>query len=424
MALTTHTDEHIAIHRLANGFTVTLEPLPYLRSVSVGLWIRTGSGQERPEENGLAHFLEHLFFKGTTTRSVRELMETVEGKGGQLNAFTEREYTCLYVRTLDRHIHSALEILADIARNSTFAEFEKERNVVLEEIASIEDMPDEHVHDVLSEFHWPDHPLGRPISGSIESVSALTRDDVVGFYQRWYRPSGMFLSIAGSFDEEAVFDQVREAFESWEDAETPPLPAAPEFHAGGLYVTRDISQVHYCLAFPGVERFAEERFVCDLTSNILGGGSTSRLFERIREDAGLAYAVHTFHLFYRSTGMFGMYAAVAPENFSRTRDMVFEEVRRLRDEGVSPGELEMNQEQLKGLMMMGLESTFSRMARMAKNMMFHGRIVPIEEVVARVDAVTPEQVLQFAEKTFQREQCALVVLGPERCVARFDRIAL
>ncbi len=413
MASTTYTDGHLVTHRLANGLTVTMERLPYLRSASAGLWIRAGSAQERPEESGLAHFLEHLFFKGTKSRTVRELMEAVEGRGGQLNAFTSREYTCLYVRTLDKHLHSALEILADIARNSTFADLEKERNVILEEIASVEDMPDEHVHDLLSEFHWPGHPLGRPISGSLDSVSALTRDHVTGFYRRWYQPSEMFFSIAGNFEEQAVLDQIRGEFEAWPMATAPELEAGPGFHAGALHVSRDISQVHLCLAFPGPSRGAEDRFVCDLTSSILGGGSTSRLFERIREDEGLAYAVYTFHSFYRTTGMLGLYAALTPQNFGRARELVFEELRRLRDEGVGDEELEMNREQLKGAMLMGLESTFNRMARMAKNMMFHDRIVPIEEVVARVDAVTPEQVRDFARQKLQADRCALVVLGPD-----------
>lgn len=406
-------NESAVVHRLANGITVAMERLPYLRSYSAGLWVRTGSVNETAAQAGLAHFLEHLLFKGTTTRNVHQLMEAIEGRGGHLNAFTSREYTCLYVKMLDKHVRIGLEILADIFKNSQFGDWEKERNVIIEEIASIEDTPDEHIHDLLAEFHWPDHPLGRPVSGSEESVGALTRDDVVAFFNEWYKPSNMVISIAGNFDEQAVLEQIRAEFEGIPDAPVPGLCGAPVFHGGVESAGRDISQTHLCMAFPGPALDSLERYTCDMTSNILGGGSTSRLFERIREEEGLAYSIFTFHGFHRPAGMVGLYAATAPNHLERALELTFVELRRLRDEAVSAEELDMHREQIKGNMLMALESTFTRMSRMAKSLMYYGRIVPVEEILNNVDAVSSAHIQEFATKTFTKDHCALVVLGPE-----------
>lgn len=407
-----HSDEAVSLTTLSNGMAVAQEVLPYLRSATAGLWIAAGSAQEQPHEMGLAHFLEHLFFKGTKTRTVRQIMEAVESRGGQINAFTAREYTCLYVKTLDNHIHTGIEILADILKNSLFCELEKERNVVLEEIASVEDTPDEYIHDLLAEFHWPDNPLGRPVSGTQESVSQLTRAHVQSFYDAWYKPSRMIFSIAGNFDREAVLAQVRQEFEGLGPGPTPPVTAPPAFRGGIHAVERDITQSHVALAFPGPSLHDRERYVCDIASSILGGGSTSRLFERIREDEGLAYAIYTFHGIHQAAGMLGIYAAVAPQNYTKTLALVFEELRRLRDEIVDAEELEMNREQIKGNMLMALESTFTRMSRMAKCLMYYGRLIPIEEIITNLDSVSQNDVTAFAQKTFTEPSCALVTLGP------------
>ncbi len=400
------------VHRLENGVTLAMEQLPYLHSASVGIWIRTGSANESDAQAGVAHFLEHLFFKGTKTRSVHEIMEAVEGRGGHLNAFTAREHTCLYVKVLDRHVHIAIEILADLLKNSLFCDLEKERNVVLEEIASIEDTPDEHVHDVLTEFHWPNHPLGRSISGSQASVNALTREDVQHFYDTWYTADNIIVSIAGSFDETAVQAQLEAEFSVLPARETPTLGVGPAFHGGIKHLERDIAQAHVCLAFPAPMRLDEERYTCDLLSSILGGGSTSRLFEQVREEEGLAYAIYACQAYQSMAGMLGVYAAVAPQNFGRMLNLTLTEMRRLCDEPVSADEIETNREQLKGSMLMALESTSTRMARMAKGLMYHGRILPIEEIIARLDAVSSEEIQAFAQKTFVPNQTALVVLGP------------
>ena len=401
------------IARLDNGLTVTMEPLPYLHTVSAGMWVKAGSAQETDRESGLAYLLEHLFFKGTKTRSVRELMEAVEGRGGHLNAFTTREYTCLYVKTLDWHIGSAIEILADILENSTFADLDKERNVILEEIVSIEDTPDEYIHDLLTQFHWPEHPLGRPVSGDLDSVSRLDLDDVRNFYKTWYTPENMFFSIAGNFDPDEVFPLIRKAFEKLpQNSKTEARRDAPAFNGGVNQVNRDISQTHLGIAFPGPMLGMQERYYCDFAGSVLGGSSTSRLFERIREDEGLAYAIYTFQAFHLAAGMIGIYAAVAPGNYQRTIELIFQELQRLRDETVPAEELEMNREQIKGNLLMAMESTFTRVAHMAKSMMYYGRIVPVEEIIDNIDRVSAGDVQGFAQRAFQAGRCALVTLGP------------
>lgn len=402
----------VQVQKLDNGLTVCMERLPYLHSCSAGIWIKTGSAYEQEREAGVAHFLEHLFFKGTKTRTARQIMEAIESRGGQLNAFTSRGYTCLYVKVLDRDIQTGIAILADLVKECTLIDWEKERNVILEEIASIDDTPDEQIHDLFAEFHWPNHPLGRPVSGYAHSVAKLTRDDVEAFFRTWYRPENMCFSIAGNFDQDVVFAQIAEEFSGIEGAPNVLDLPAPTFNSGATHVTRDIAQIHLCLAFPGPQLDDPRRYTGEVVSSILGGGSTSWLFERIREEEGLAYSIYTFHSFYPQTGLLGVYAAVAPQNHHRALELTFDAFRQMRDEGITPEDLEMNREQIKGNMLMALESTFTRMTRMAKCMMYYGRIVPIDEIIANVDRVTVEGVQAYAQDYFHADRCALMTLGP------------
>jgi predicted Zn-dependent peptidase len=376
-----------------------------------------GSANEVEEEAGIAHFLEHLFFKGTTTRNVHQLMDAIENKGGHLNAFTSREYTCLYVKMLDEYLHIGVEILADLVKNAVFRDLEKERNVILEEIAAIEDTPDEYVFDLLSEHHWRNHPLGRSVSGGAESVSKLSLEQVRAFFQTWYQPENLIISVAGNFDPERVFAQIEQEFAALPSRPAPLGLTMPAFQGGPRLFERDIAQDHVCIAFPGPKLGTPERYVCDLTSGVLGGGSTSRLFERIREDEGLAYSIYTFNAYHTPTGMIGVSATVAPQNLDRTLELTFDALRELREEPVGPDEMATNRAQIKGGILMSLESTSARMSRMAKSMMYYGRIIPLAEIIENVEAVTPERIREFACATFLPEQCALVILGPPKDAA-------
>ena len=400
------------IRILDNGLNLTCERLPHLRSAAIGLWIRTGSVNETAPQSGISHFLEHLFFKGTKTRTARDLVEAIERHGGQLNAFTSRDYTCVHAKTLDSHVATAIEILADIVKHSQFYDLEKERNVVLEEIASVEDVPEDLAHERLALKLWPDQSLGRPVSGTVETVSALSLEDIRAYYDAWYNPGNFYFSIAGNFDEDAVVEQVCREFGDWQ-----PAPLAednkPAIFGGGVEnIEREIAQTHVCLGFPGPVATDPRRYVYDVLSSALGGGSTSRLFERIREDEGLAYTIYAYHSAHRAAGMLGIYAAVAPQNLSKAFDITFEELRKFRETPMSADELDINREQLKGGLLMALENTFVRMSRMAKSMMYFGRMVSVEEVIEAVDAVMAEDVRSLADDIFKPESCALVTVGP------------
>lgn len=412
-ALTSITLDTSSIHKLANGVTVLLEPLPYLRTAAAGVWIATGSANETPRLAGVSHFLEHLFFKGTSTRTARQVMEAIESKGGHLNAFTSRDYTCLYAKMLGEHINVAIEILGDIVKDSQFFDFEKERNVILEEIASAEDVPEDHVHDLLTRSVWPDHPLGMPITGTKETMTAMTLDDVRAYFKERYTAESLILAVAGAFDERVVLEQIAREFETIPPGGSVQPDHSATFRAGLHHVESDITQNHFCFAFPGPSVFNERKYVYSMLSSSLGGGSTSRLFETIREQEGLAYSIYSFHASHWRTGVMGVYAAVAPENLAKTHELCFKELRKLRDEPLPQQELELNREQLKGGVLMALESTFSRMTRMAKSYMYHGRILPVDEVIAGIEAVTAEQIQQLASECYTADQCAMVVLGPK-----------
>lgn len=397
---------------LDNGLTVILEQLPYVHSVSTGVWVKAGSANEAPEVAGISHFLEHLFFKGTPTRTAKQIMQEIEMRGGQMNAFTSREYTCLFAKTLDRDVPIAIDVLSDIIKNPTFDDLDKERNVILEEIATIFDTPDEYIHDVLGETVWPNHPLGRPISGYEETVSATYLEHVRAYKESWYRPDQMAVVIVGNFDIDPVRKMVGDAFGTIGRGEAPPHTDAPQFHFDQKIIERDIGQNHIALAFPGTAVTAEGRYRYDLLSSIYGGGSTSRLFDTIRENEGLAYAIFSYNSPFLQTGMMGVYAGVGHENLQKTVDLIFDEARKLQDALVGEDELNGNREQLKGGLLMALENTFNRMARMARSWMFFGRVVPVSEIIDGINAVTAEDIQSLARETLTPQTCAAAILGP------------
>ena len=410
--LTAHSQTSARILKLSNGLTVAMERLPYLRTVACGIWIRCGSANERPEEAGISHFLEHLFFKGTTTRSALQLVEPIERRGGQINAFTARDYTCLYVKVLDTQVTTGIEILCDMLKNSQYIDLEKERNVILEEIASAEDVPEDFAHDCFISRTWPDHSLGRPIAGSVETVSNLGKDEVRRYFETWYRPENMFVSVAGNFDEDVVLAQIVAELESFPASKVPAEIAAPAFIPGVEYVQREIGQSHLCFGFPAPKAGNDKRYAYDVLCSALGGGSTSRLFQRVREEEGLAYSIYSYMSSHFLTGILGVYAAVAPENLWKALELSTQEIKSIRDQGMTADELDLNREQLKGGMLMALENTFNRMARLAKSLMYHGRLIPVEEVIERIDAVTLDQIHEVAEVTFRSDTASMLVLGP------------
>lgn len=400
--------------QLENGLRVVSETVPGVRSVTVGVWLRTGSRDEQDGAAGIAHLLEHMAFKGTETRSARQLAEIVDGVGGQMNAYTSKEDTSYYVRVLDEHFPLAVEILGDMLLHSRFdpEELEKEKRVVLEEIKTYEDTPEERVQDLVMETLWAGHPLGRPVIGWEHTVAAIQREALVDFWRRTYEPGRTVIAVAGNVRHDQVVAEVEKWFGGWQPQEprastVPPVPKTAE-----AWRQKPIEQVHLCMAAPAAPYGADELYAEAVLTNILGGSSSSRLFQVVREEHGLAYAVYAFHAAYSDAGLFGMYAATSPDTAERVLELIVRECARLRQEGASPEELERTKSQMKANLLMGLESTGSRMNRLGRTLLMLGRVVTVDEVVARIEAVDGEQVAAAAHRLLDPRHWVLAGTGP------------
>jgi len=418
-------EENIQTYTLPNQIHIFTKHLPYLFSVTIGIWVPVGSTSEPQGKEGLAHFLEHLFFKGTKTRTTREIMEAIECKGGQINAFTTQEYTCFYIKSLSEHQNLSIEILADILKNSTFKEIEKEKNVILEEISSLEDTPEEIIIELFHQFAWQNHPLSRPVLGTIESVSLITQRDILSFYKKVYTTQNIIVTVVGNFDKKELLQSFRYFFKDFPE-HTPPkkIQKQPLFHSGIKHHPRNISQIHFCLGFPAPSLTEQERSICELATNILGGGSTSRLFYRIREQEGLAYNIFSFNDLFRHAGTFGIYAGVAPENFEKVLKIIIQEIEKLKNEPISLKELDLYRQELKGELLLAHEHSSTHMNRMGKSIIYENRIVSIQEILSEYDQITPEQICNFFRKYCQSSNSALVSLGPAKYKLKIHSIPL
>ena len=384
---------------LPNGIRVVTESIPYVRTVSLGFWFRTGSRNETVENNGISHLIEHLMFKGTTNRSAREIAEVIDAAGGQLNAFTGKERTCYYARILDEQLPVAAELLADMFLNSVFdlEEMEKEKNVVIEEIRMCEDSPDELVHDLFASAVLGSHPLGLSVLGSEDNIREMKREDVMEFIADYYVPGNLVVAAAGNVTHEQVVDQVKQYFSSLPSRPliTNVMPVDKPGEAALRY--KDIEQVHLCIGGLGVPRHDEDKFAVYVLDVILGGGMSSRLFQRLREERGLVYSTYSYHSCFQDAGVFGVYVGTGPENVGQVTQIIQDEFDRLMEEGVTAEELHRGQEQLKGSLMLGLESTAARMGRIAKSELFYEAILTPDELAAKIDAVTVDMVQRVAQ---------------------------
>ncbi len=405
--------ERIHSYTLPNGIRIFTKKLPHLFSVNIGIWVPGGSAMEPEGKEGLAHLLEHLFFKGTKTRTTRDIMEAIECKGGQINAFTTQEYTCFYIKTLTEYLPLATEILSDILKNSTFDEIEKERNVILEEISLLEDTPEDIILDLFHQFVWQKHPLSRPILGTARSIRKLTKKDITSFYRKVYSAHNVVITVVGNFDDRELLQNFRYGFQDFPDKPIKnKAQQKPLFHTGVKHHSRNISQMHFCLGYPAPSINDQERFICELASNILGGGSTSRLFYRVREQEGLAYNIFSFHDLFRHAGTFGIYAGVAPENFKKVVDIILDEIEKLKKEEISADELNLYRQELKGEFLLAHEHAETHMTRIGKSIIYNGQVLSVEEILSTLDRITPAQICMFFRKYCTPQQTALVSLGP------------
>lgn len=399
---------------LDNGVTVLMEEIPHVHSVAIGVWAGVGSRDEIPELAGISHFIEHLMFKGTYRRTAKEIAETLEAVGGQLNAFTAKEFTCYYARVLDEHFDLAVDLLADMIFNSRFDpdDIEREKNVIVEEIKMYEDTPDELVHDVFASAVWQGHSLGRPIIGSADVVRKLSRDDILRFFHSHYRADKMIVAVAGSFDRRRVIERISSLFENAEGSAGKRTLSTPVSRQEIVCREKDTEQIHLCIGTPGLAMGDEKVYVFQVLNTILGGGLSSRLFQCIREQRGLVYSVYSYHSSYFDTGLFVIYAGFSRENMDVVLELICKEIKDIQQNGVLEGELRRAKDQLKGNLLLSLEHVNARMSRLGKLQLYLGKVIPPEEVVEKIEKVTLEEVRDLALEVWRPEKVSLASVGP------------
>jgi predicted Zn-dependent peptidase len=398
---------------LPNGLRVLSEQMQGVSSATVGIWVENGSRFETREQGGISHFLEHLLFKGTSRRTATRIAEEMDAVGGVLNAFTGKEYTCYYSRVLAEHLDLATDVLADLFLHSTLApqEIERERTVVLQEISQTEDNPDDYIHDLFSLRYWPDHPLSFPICGTSETVSSFRRDDFLSFLSARYRPDRIVVAAAGDVRHESLEGWVEAAFGSMQGTADLASDPPPKEQTGVFAVEKPLEQVHLCLGVPGIRQTAPERFAAHVLNTALGGGMSSRLFQEVRERRGHAYSVYSFLSSYADAGYLGVYVGTSPGFVEEVVRVILSEFRSLAEEGLGADELTRAKNQLKGSMLLGLETSDARMSRLAKSELFFRRDVTPSEIAASIDATSNDEIVQLADQLFRPERAALAVLG-------------
>jgi len=399
---------------LDNGITVMSEPMEEVRSVALGIWFAVGSRDETPYEAGMSHFMEHMMFKGTPTRSAQDISEQFDRLGAELNAFTSKEYTCYYSRFVDEHLPTAFEILADmvVAASLTDESCQLEREVVIEEIARMEDAPDDHIHEVFSHALWPDHPIGLPILGSRDTVGGFDHEQSVAFRSKHYRSGNCVVAAAGRVDHEALVAMTERFLGGLASGPRSVRPVAEAAGRGKVAAIRkDTEQTHICYGVATMNAHHPDRFPLALLDGVLGGGMSSRLFQEIRERRGLAYAVYSFSALYQDTGEFAVYAGTRPEKAAEVLGLIRAEMESVAAHGVTPEELDRVRQAAKGHLVLGLESTRMRMTRLGKNETSGGEILSADEVVERFDSVTMDDLRRVSAEVLSADK-VLAIIGP------------
>ncbi|MEX2588024.1 MAG: pitrilysin family protein [Actinomycetota bacterium] len=399
---------------LPSGLTVMTERMPEIRSASIGFWVGAGSRDEPAEVQGASHFLEHLLFKGTSNRTTRQIAEAFDSVGGEANAFSEKEYTCYYGRVLDKDLPMAAEVLCDMLQDSVLAEsdIEAERNVILEELAMHEDTPEDLVHDAFAETLFGDHPLGREIMGTVDSVKAIDRPALHRFYETNYTTADVTVSAAGNVSHEQVLDLVGAAFPTGESGQTARARHRGESASRLRVLDRSTEQAHIVVGGLGYHARHRDRFAWGVLDNLLGGGTSSRLFQSIREDRGLAYSVFSYRTMFSEVGSYAIYAGTGPANARRVLDLITAELDSVLEGKVTEQELAVSKGQLTGSLVLALEDSASRMARLGKSAMAGGELLSIDEILDAVQGVTIEEVQRVAAELLNPLRRTLTVIGP------------
>lgn len=401
---------------LDGGTRVVTEPLPTVRSVAIGIWIGAGSRDEDDAHAGVSHFLEHLLFKGTASYTALEIAEVFDGFGGELNAATARDYTVVYARVLDEHLETALDVMTDLVFTPTLADLETEREVVLEEIAMVEDSPQELIFDLVTRAVFGEHPLGRPVLGSADVISSVSRRSLGAFHRRRYRPDNVVVATTGSVDHDG-FVALVDRLAAKAPARTAGRPAARKPFVSPpppslVFQEKATEQYHVCLSAPGIARSDRRRFTASILDGVLGGSASSRLFQEVREKRGLAYAVYTFSSQYADTGQIGVYVGTREENLGECLRIVAEQIGEISAHGPRPDELARAKENLKGRIMLAMELTSNRMSRLGKSLITDSELLDLDRVLAEIEAVEAESVAQLAAMLLPAGALSVAAIGP------------
>lgn len=399
---------------LPNGVRILSEWVPYVDSVSVGIWVKVGSRDENRNQRGISHFVEHMLFKGTKNRTARQIADEMDRLGGHLNAFTDKEFTCYYAKVLSEHRLKALDILFDMVLNSLFdpREIEREKSVVVEEIKRHNDTPEEAVHDLMVQTLWKNHPLGNPVVGSASVISKLTREDIVKYVDTFYTPDALLVSAAGNVEHRELVDAVVSAFGNLKGKRKgrPDRPAIPT--PSEKYLDKATEQVHFCLGTRGYGQSNKEKYALATIDAVLGGGMSSRLFQEIRENRGLVYAIGSYSAAYEETGLFAVYGGTSIENLQTVLELIYRECEDIGKNSVTDEELSRAKNQIRGALVLGQESMSNRMSRLAKSELYFGRVVCVDEIIANINEVTRDSVAAVASELFDGSKFALAAIGP------------
>jgi len=401
---------------LSGGATLVAEYVPHVRSVSVGVWINFGSRDEPREFNGVSHFIEHLLFKGTGRRTAKDIATVIDRIGGYCDAFTSREYTCVYIQAMDSQLETIFDLLSDIVIHSSFdpVEFKREKDVIFEEIRMTADIPDDELFDIFFSSIYKNHPLGNPIQGTMSSVRKMDDVNIRKIFRKYYTPSLMTLSVAGNFDKKNLNELSEKyfGFDGKKPCRNPLKRQTPVFSSENILKNRKLEQAHLCVAFPGIKQKSKYRYAKYLLNLILGGTISSRLFQKVREERGLAYNIYSYYFSFEDTGITGIYAASNASNISEIIKLSIAECENIVAKGVGEEELSIAKENLKGNYMLSLESMNSRMIKLAKQEMFFGKFYGLDNILNEIDSVTSEDLQKLMKLMYKAEKLSAVVLGP------------
>ena len=398
---------------LLNGLPVVMESIKNMRSVVIGIWVKVGSRNEPPEKNGISHFLEHMFFKGTKKRSAKDIAFEIDSLGGELNAFTSRENTTFYVKVLDEYLEKGVELLSDVFLHSTFPEedMEKERKIIKEEIKMIEDTPDDYIHDLANQTIWGHSGLGQPVLGRRETIRSFIKDDLLSHIRKYYGTKDIVVSCAGNFEPEHLLSMLNKNLGNLRRGSEPERGAPPDFKSKVEVFGKQLSEAHICLGVKGLSQTSEERYSLFILNSILGAGVSSRLFQEIREKRGLAYSIYSFIALYFDAGVWGVYAGVSRKKVREVLELILKEMYSLKDT-LDDIELNRAKSQLKGNIVLGLESTISRMNSIARQEIYHGKYYSPTEIMKEIDSVTLNSIKDLVERLIKKELFSLTVFGP------------